>query len=173
MLPPTPWTLVREEFALYAGVVTTSEGDRLRLVNLSRGTDVFQLDTTREAVRFRFASLSDPMIKVMEARLILYDGEVPVAEHVPSWRDADERTGVLARVETILPVPAAAAAAILLFHLHALPALRLPERSSLLVGTELFSPARAPRSVLLSRWANLPRLLIPHPFEDPAPPLGF
>lgn len=100
-------------------------GDRLRLSNLQRGTDVIQIDVARGSYRFRFHTLDAPRLAIEGARLRLFDSSVMVAEHINAWRDRDVARGISTTVETTLSGPAADAAAILLFHLADHPLMSL------------------------------------------------
>ena len=169
----TPWTLRHEDIALVPLEADAVEGNRVRLSNPARGTDVVQLDVSKHDARLRFAGLSDPRLRAEAARLVLYEGESKVAEVAAAWTDADDRRGVLARATTDLSGPAADAAAILLFHLHAVPPVRLPSESTTGVPIETFHPDRVPARFLLMHAENLPLLFMARPFVAPAPPLGF
>ncbi|RYG68427.1 hypothetical protein EON77_15530 [bacterium] len=113
----TTWTLLHEERWYSTGETTIKSGDRLRISNPERATDVIQIDVEFTLFRFRFFTLDAPSLRSAESRLRLYDHDLLVAEHIVAWRDRDAAAGILARVETTLTGLTADAAAILLFYL--------------------------------------------------------
>ena len=118
VLEGTPWTLRHRELVETVGDCIAMLGTELSLVNAARGTEGFDVLLSLSSGRVRFATLAEPSLRRVGARSCLLDGATVVAELVPVWKDSDDRAGVLARVETGLPRPAADAAALLLFRLE-------------------------------------------------------